>query len=77
MYSNVLFSIISFQYKENENRTTVTVVVGDRTVTSNLTIRMAMVNDSGDYVCRVNSPLIEALLSNPALVLVQGQSLIQ
>ena len=62
----------SSQYQEDGNRTTVSVDAGDRTVTSTLTVRMAMVNDSGEYVCNATSPPYDPVSSDPALVLVQG-----
>ena len=60
-----------FQFQEDDNHT-MTVMVGDRTVTSTLTIRVAMVNDSGEYVCRVTSPLYDPVSSDPAQVFVQS-----
>ena len=41
-------------------------------MTSSLTIRMAMVNDSGEYVCNATSPLYAPVSSDPALVLIQS-----
>ena len=71
------YFVHSIQYQEVENRTTVMLDFGDRTVTSSLTIRMAMVNDSGEYVCRTTSPPYAPVSSDPALVLVQGTNVYQ
>lgn len=45
-----------------------------RSVSSTLTISMAMTNDSGNYTCLIISPLSEfsPILTQPARVLVQG-----
>ncbi len=61
-----------FQYRDDENRTTVLYTVGDISVTSTLTINMAMVNDSGEYVCNASSPDYDTVSSEPILVFVQG-----
>ena len=45
---------------------------GDRIVTSTLTIRVAMVNDSGEYVCTAMSPPYDPVSSDPAQVFVQS-----
>ncbi len=54
----------------DENRTTVTDTTGDRSVNSTLTINMAMVNDSGEYVCNASSPNYDIVSSDPATVMV-------
>ncbi len=41
-------------------------------MTSALTINMAMVNDSGEYVCNATSPNYDTVSSEPVLVFVQG-----
>ena len=67
-----MYFIFTLQYEEDGNHTTVSVDAGDRTVTSTLTIRMAMVNDSGEYVCTATSPPYDPVSSDLALVFVQS-----
>ncbi len=60
----------------DENRTSVTQAIGDRSVNSTLTINMAMVNDSGEYVCNASSPNYDTVSSGPATVMVIGKVLL-
>ena len=61
------------QYQEDGSRTSVSSSTVERqTVTSALTINMAMVNDSGEYVCNATSPNYDTVSSEPVLVFVQG-----
>ncbi len=47
---------------------------GDRSVNSTLTINMAMLNDSGEYVCNASSPnYYDDVSSDPATVIVIGK----
>ena len=64
--------IVILQNRDDENRTTVLCTMEDRSVTSTLTINMAMVNDSGEYVCNASSPNYDTVSSEPVLVFVQG-----
>ncbi len=65
------------QIRDDENRTTVTVLyaMADRSVTSTLTINMAMVNDSGEYVCNASSPDYDTVSTDPINLSVQGNKL--
>ena len=63
---------VILQNRDDENRTTVLCTVGDRSVTSTLTINMAMVNDSGEYVCNASSPNYDTVSTDPVILLVQG-----
>ena len=45
-----------------------------RTATSTLSISMAMVNNSGFYHCNLSSPNYADVMSQEALILVQGES---
>ncbi len=55
----------------DENRTTLTDMTGDRSVNSTLTINMAMLNDSGEYVCNASTPNYDIVLGDdPATVMV-------
>ncbi|XP_064385915.1 uncharacterized protein LOC135334596 isoform X5 [Halichondria panicea] len=60
------------QNRDDENRTTVLCTMGDRSVTSTLTINMAMVNDSGEYVCNASSPNYDTVSTDPVILLVQA-----
>ncbi len=64
-----------FQYQTDENRTLITNTMGDRSVVSNLVINMAMMNDSGEYVCNASSPVYNTVSTNPITVFVQGKLL--
>ena len=57
----------------DENRTSVTQASGDRSVSSTLTINMAMLNDSGEYVCNASSPNYDTVSSDSATVVVIGK----
>ncbi len=62
------------QIRDDENRTTVLYAMVDRSVTSTLTINMAMVNDSGEYVCNASTPnYYDDVSSEPATVIVIGK----
>ncbi len=63
------------QIRDDENRTTVLYAVGDRSVTSTLTINMAMVNDSGEYVCNASSPDYDDVSTDPINLSAQGNKL--
>ena len=49
-------------------------ILGLRSVSSRLSVSMAMTNDSGNYTCLIVSPVSEygPVLTQPALILVQG-----
>ena len=64
--------LLPFQLQDDGSRTNITEIVGNRSVSSTLTIGMAMRNDTGNYICNVSSPLFTSVASEPALVLVQG-----
>ncbi len=63
------------QIRDDENRTTVLYAMVDRSVTSTLTINMAMVNDSGEYVCNASSPDYDDVSTDPINLSVQGNKL--
>ena len=49
-------------------------MTGDRSVNSTLTINMAMLNDSGEYVCNASTPnYYDDVSSDPATVIVIGK----
>ena len=64
---------VILQNRDDENRTTVLCTMGDRSVTSTLTINMAMVNDSGKYVCNASSPDYDTVSTDPVILMVQGK----
>ena len=63
-----------FQYLPLEDRIIVSYTNGERSVNSTLTINMAMLNDSGEYVCNASTPGYDTVVStNHITLLVQGK----
>ncbi len=62
-----------FQYLPLEDRIIVSYTNGERSVNSTLTINMAMLNDSGEYVCNASTPDYDTVSTNHITLLVQGK----
>ena len=55
------------------DQTSITEVSMERQLMSTLTVTNTIFNNSGDYVCNATSSEFDPVISDPVLVLIQGQ----